>query len=170
MPSYPVLQPNGQFAIWSTVVDDFTALNLSKAEAMQFLEERHNYSDLPRFMAELAQGALPLAWWDDWPDLVADALWRYGADNATVKEALELTPDPLMRRYIQASAALSKAEITADELRGRAEAAEAKLDAVPVAAIRQVFYAGRWKDQQEVFDKSYDIVDEWLAQQGEVQP
>lgn len=37
MGSYPIQQPNGKYGVWSTIVDDFTAVNLSKDEAVQML-------------------------------------------------------------------------------------------------------------------------------------
>jgi len=33
MPAYPVLQPDGQLAVWSTVVDNFIAFDLSVESA-----------------------------------------------------------------------------------------------------------------------------------------
>lgn len=37
MPTYPLKQPNGLYAIFSTIVDDFTRMNLSRDEVRALL-------------------------------------------------------------------------------------------------------------------------------------
>ncbi len=39
MPAYFVMQPDGRFARFSTVVDDFTDLNMSEEECIQLVVE-----------------------------------------------------------------------------------------------------------------------------------
>lgn len=128
MPRYPVLQPNGKFAVWSTIVDHFIMLDCSKDEAIRFVEKCGNYSNLPKFIDEVEQGKLPLHWWHDWPDLVADALGRHGEEDETVKEALALTADPMMMlRYIEMRVAAGKAEVRADDMHYELQAAKKRI-------------------------------------------
>ncbi len=135
MPSYPVLQPDGQLAIWSTVVDNFTYFDCDRENAVAILAERYRDGEkVAEHVAQVAAGTIPLNWWRDWPDLVAWATFMHDEEDETVKEAMKLTPDTMTRRYIAQVVKTCQADGRTDDARHelaimtkRAEEAEFKL-------------------------------------------
>lgn len=128
MPRYPVLQPDGKLAIWSTIVDHFLAFDCTQDEAVQELSQYHT-GPIAETVRRTAAGEIPFEWCQDWADCVAEAHWRHGEENEAVQEAMTRTPDPMMRRYIGMCVATSKAEIAADDLRAALAAATARAEA-----------------------------------------
>lgn len=116
MPQYPVLQPNGNIAIWSTVVDHFIALDCTPAEAVSVLSERYrNDSRLAGFVDAVQRGQRPFDHWNDWIDCLAWVLVTVGMEDETVRVAWELTTTPMVRRCAEQGAATMRAEQRADE-------------------------------------------------------
>lgn len=111
MPHYPVRQPDGMLAVWSTIVDHFTSFDNLVTEAAEEINRWHTGDSLP-FCQQVADGQKPFDHWHDWETCVSTAISRHGEDDETTQMALELTTD---RRLIDALVALSRAEIRADE-------------------------------------------------------
>ena len=172
MPQYPVLQPDGKLAVWSTVVDHFIALDCTREEAVSVLDRR--YSDHQRsveLVAKVAAGERPFERWDDWPDCVAWVVGRDGEEDADAKELLARTPDPMTRRYIEMRAALGKTEVRADEAQYGLNRAREALAAVPRAAIRAVWEAAKALNSERGLGMTPDLiaVETWLAREAEAQ-
>jgi len=133
MPRYPVLQPDGRIAVWSTIVDTFVGLDCSVDEAtgimMQWFdnEERANVHGI---VTRCAAGEKVFDWWDDWAKCLAWATYLHGVEDDTIKWATERTPDAMTRRYIEQFVRTCKAESRADE-------AEAELAAIVQQLIEQ---------------------------------
>lgn len=134
MPHYPVLQPDGKIAVWSTIVDSFTAFDCDQAEAVSELAQWHK-GNLADVTARVANGEIPFDHWQDWADCAAWATFVHGADDATVQQAMERTPDAMMRRYLKQFVMTCKTEGTVYDLRvelatmtDRAEVAGAERD------------------------------------------
>ena len=106
MPTYPVKQPDGQLAVWSTVVDHFLAFDCDVDGAAHIISMRHS-GNVREVCEQVAAGEKPFDHFEDWEDLVGQALGRYGEEDQTVQWALERTPD---RRYPDLYAALWRAE------------------------------------------------------------
>ena len=96
MAIYPVRQPNGNLAIWSMVVEQFTAFDLTIAAAAASIKERHSsqMDDIRAFCTNVQKGKIPYPWMMTWDEALAKALHQYGKDDEEVKKALDLTPDP----------------------------------------------------------------------------
>lgn len=128
MPRYPVLQPDGKLAIWSTIVDKFLCFDYTVQQAMEWLADR--YENTPESFeyecVSVAAGAVP-DFMRDWAHNAAWALHLHGPDDESVRRALERTPDAMTRRYIEQFVMTCKAESNGDELRVRATAAEARV-------------------------------------------
>lgn len=128
MPSYPVLQPNGQLAVWSTVVDHFMAFDCTPYEAAAQIEwSRHQPTERAiELCAAVQRGEKPYDHWQDWDSRVGSAMSQHGENDETVLQAIALTPDmTIARSYYE----LGKAESAADELRFQLEdALKAKKD------------------------------------------
>jgi len=92
MPAYPVLQPDGQLAVWSTVVDNFIAFDLSVESATYVIGLRHS-GNVKEICQRVANGEKPFDHWKDWFDCVGLMIGRYGEDDAEVQAALTRTPD-----------------------------------------------------------------------------
>jgi hypothetical protein len=112
MPTYPVLQPDGMIAIWSTVVDNFLGFGYTVDEATDELLTR---TSSPRDMVkgytqDVAAGRIPFDWWSDWPERVAWATLQQGEEDEGVKGAMALTPDPMTRRFIEQFVMTCRAE------------------------------------------------------------
>ncbi len=135
MPRYPVLQPDGKLAVWSTIVDKFLGFDYTVQQAMEWLADR--YENTPESFeyecVSVAAGAVP-DFMRDWAHNTAWALYLHGPDDESVRRALERTPDAMTRRYIEQFVNTCKAESRADEAVERAEAAEAQLAGVLPAA------------------------------------
>ena len=95
MPHYPVLQPDGQLAIWSTIVDSFTCFNCTPIEAADELMAWHK-DESARALSlceRVAKGEIPFEHWRTWENRVTLAILQHGRDDETVQYALEITPD-----------------------------------------------------------------------------
>jgi len=130
MPRYPVLQPDGKLAVWSTIVDTFVAIDCASDEAAAVLQhwyDNESRSELQEIVNRCAKGEQVYDWWWDWPKCVAWATFLHGESDGTVKLAMERTPDAMTRRYIKQYVMTCKAESNGDEFRDRAAAAEARV-------------------------------------------
>lgn len=130
MSQYPVLQPNGKLAVWSTIVDHFIALDCTPDETVEVLA--HRYPDRAKVaerVAAVQRGEKVHDHWDDWPDCVAWAMNLHGPDDETVKDAMALTPDPMTRRYIDQVVATCKVERIADDARYELERVQVRAEA-----------------------------------------
>lgn len=112
MPTYPVLQPDGKIAIWSTVVDNFLGFDYTVDEATDELLTRTSSSRglVKGYTQDVAEGRIPLDWWSDWPERVGWALFQQGSSDEGVTEAMARTPDPMTRRFIEQFEATCRAE------------------------------------------------------------
>ena len=88
MPAFPVLQPDGRLAIFSTVVEHFVAFDASVEEAVIEISERHR-GPIEWAVREVAAGRLPYDHFDTWTDCVSRAIFRHGDDDETVQMALD---------------------------------------------------------------------------------
>lgn len=117
MPHYPVLQPDGLLAVWSTIVDHFTAFDCSPTEAAEEISRWHT-GNVTAICKQVANGDKPFDHWKDWDDCVGEILARYGETDETVVMALERT---LNRRISDLIAALWRAESRADDYESQIE-------------------------------------------------
>lgn len=129
MPRYPVLQPDGKLAVWSTIVDKFLGFDYTVQQAMEWLADR--YENTPESFeyecVSVAAGVVP-DFMQDWAHNAAWALYLHGPDDKSVKLAMERTTDAMTRRYIEQFVMTCKAESRADEAVERAETAEKRID------------------------------------------
>lgn len=156
MPSYPVRQPDGQLAIWSTIVDHFTAFDCDIAECVEELAMRYrtSHAKLEQWCVDVQNGKIEYDYMRDWPDLLGVALARFGDDDETVKEAMERTPDELTRRYAKQVQHIWSIERRLDDMRE-------KLAAVPAGAICAIHEAWNRGDAEEWY-----AVEKWLKGMG----
>ncbi len=130
MPIYPVLQPDGKLAVWSTVVDHFIALNCSVEEAIGIISQRHS-GDVRSAVESAASGSDPFPPYGDWDMRLAWALYRFGENDETVISALSISPNQKAARWycdlIRAEVAKDEAIFERDTAIARAETAEAAL-------------------------------------------
>lgn len=110
MPSYFVTQPNGEYALFSTIVDHFTAVGFTVADCMDWYRENgvniggiaHNWSrvkdDLvPHEEHKHDPNIHPL---NRWNDCLNTILWRHGTaalakflvENPETYEAVSTEP------------------------------------------------------------------------------
>ena len=115
MPHYPVLQPNGKLAVWSTIVDCFTALDCSVDDAAAEIGRWHS-GDVRGACVSVAAGLLPFDHWKDWDVCLGWVLVSVGENDESVKYALSITPDQTAARLY---ADLIRTERAADDLRFR---------------------------------------------------
>jgi hypothetical protein len=156
MPHYPVLQPDGLLAVWSTIVDNFVAFDCNQVEAVRELSQWHT-GNLAEVTAKVVNGEIPFDHWNDWADCVAWAQFMHGVEDGTVKEAMQRTPDAMTRRYIEQFVATCKAESAADNLRhelaaanARTEKAEAELEHLDTVLTRYLSgYTKRELDENQ---------------------
>lgn len=92
MPAFPVLQPDGKLAVFSTVVDSFVALDCSIEEATEEVSQRHS-GDVETTVKDVAAGRIPYPHFMEWADCVAWAIVRYGEEDETVLMALDRSYD-----------------------------------------------------------------------------
>lgn len=59
MPAFPLKQPNGTYARFSTVVDDFTAMNLTRSEMKATLMREVGANEAARALARADKDVLP---------------------------------------------------------------------------------------------------------------
>lgn len=88
MPSYFVTQPNGEYALFSTIVDMFTAVGFTEADCMDWYREHgcnsqeseHNWGRVIADVVPLEEdkhdpNVHPL---NRWHDCLNTILWRHG--------------------------------------------------------------------------------------------
>ncbi len=175
MPSYPVKQPDGKLAIWSTIVDHFTAFDCDIDECARELSYRYRdpIDKLRQWCAETLDGKVD---YRDWPDLLGMALARFGPTDETVKEAMDRTPDELTRRYAEKIQHIWRIERELDDmrddrrqLRSDNEKLSALAAAVPVLSIAGLVLGVKTQSWQMAQAHVGDV-DQWLVSIGEVQP
>lgn len=99
MPQYPVLQPDGQYAIWSTVSDDFIFLGLTAAQCESELARR--YPNMESSAIDEVIHGVTYGEESDymrWPECLAWATYRHGENDADVVLAHSITPDDIKKR------------------------------------------------------------------------
>jgi len=132
MPGYPVLQPDGQLAVWSTIVDHFLAFDCAAEKAAQEIDwqlRQPNQRTID-ICAAVQRGEKPFAHWQDWNSRVGFAMLQHGENDETVRQAIALTPDmTIAKLYYE----LGKAETAADELRFQLEDAIKRTQTAPPA-------------------------------------
>jgi len=104
MPHYPVLQPDGQWAVFSTIVDAFTVFDATINEALDELEKWHKLdrAEQVAHLERIAAGEQPrYPHWHDWD---ASAAWMLFLRLGTVDETSDLinerTPPERMARIM----------------------------------------------------------------------
>ena len=141
MPKYPVLQPDGKLAVWSTITDTFSYLDCTVDEAAdgllqwytEFVASNVTRPELYDMVSRCAAGEMVYPFWRDWAHLVAWTTYFHGGDEEITGGLMERTPDPMTRRYIEQFVATCKAESRADDLNTELIAARqriAELEAV----------------------------------------
>lgn len=116
MPSYPVLQPDGQLAVWSTIVNHFLAFDCTAEKAAQEIDwqlRQPNQRTID-ICAAVQRGEKPFDHWGNWTTRVGWALHLHGEDDETVQEALKRTPD---KTLIMLYRAVCETERAADDAR-----------------------------------------------------
>lgn len=82
MPHYPVLQPDGQWAIYSTIVDAFTVMDATTEQALEELASWHRIPDEAKELDHLnriASGEAPkYAHWHNWNYCAAWIIFFHG--------------------------------------------------------------------------------------------
>ena len=124
MPKYPVLQPDGKLAVWSTISDTFSYLDCTVDEAAdgllqwytEFVASNVTRPELYDMVSRCAAGEMVYPFWRDWAHLVAWTTYFHGGDEEITGGLMERTPDPMTRRYIEQFVATCKAESRADDL------------------------------------------------------
>lgn len=110
MGAYPVLQPNGNFAIWNTVADGFSDLNLTEHQALSYFYEydgRKGRECRPYREAQLQScretgRAFEKA--DTWPEAVAWVLMLGDCDREVFRDSISELGllDPTTRKQVDA--------------------------------------------------------------------
>ena len=159
MPRYPVRQPDGQLAIWSTIVDHFVGFDYTADEATDELARNYQSprEEIAQRVYQVCMGVIPFDWWKDWADCLAWALSMHGEEDEGVIEALAMTTDAMTLRYIKQFVATCEAETTADNLRhelaaanARTEKAEAELEHLDTVLTRYLSgYTKRELDENQ---------------------
>lgn len=96
MPRYPVLQPDGQLAIFSTIVDAFTVFNRTESQAVQQMRRWYNNPELTEHVASVASGEIPIDFWKNWIEACAWMIFVNGDssnEDSSVFIAKSITPD-----------------------------------------------------------------------------
>ncbi len=94
MTNYPVLQPNGLFAIWSTIVESPTFLNCTVEDIVSELATRPGNAELLRgWCQQLKEGHLPREHWSKWDEALACTMYHHGAGSEIAMQMLAITPD-----------------------------------------------------------------------------
>jgi hypothetical protein len=68
MPTYPLMQPNGLYAIFSTIVDDFTGMNLLRSEVRAEFASRGGEASADRLLARADRDVECACYDDDAPE------------------------------------------------------------------------------------------------------
>lgn len=88
MARYPVLQPNGNYAVWSTIVDGYVAIECDREEATAAMREWYSTMPLADFnykldeaFKRLADGHAAFDWASKWNNLLPWQAYRQGLEN-----------------------------------------------------------------------------------------
>lgn len=81
MPKCIVLQPNGKYAIWSSVVDDFTGFDYTRDELLQ----DHELRDIDKQIENITGSGISWDWADTWSGCV-----RWVEKHGDSHESLEV--------------------------------------------------------------------------------
>lgn len=95
MPQYPVLQPDGNYAIWSTVVDHFVWMGLTEPQCQAELQRRYpsvESSAIDKVIHEVTYGDSDFM---RWPRCLAWATYHHGENDAGVTLAYGITPEDM---------------------------------------------------------------------------
>lgn len=98
MPHYPVRQPSGKLAIYSTIVDSFTMYDCDTAEAVNEILNWHKDTNPPRLygmVSDIAAGLDPetvCKHWHGWEYCLSWAAFMHGWQNEVVIEFMNMTP------------------------------------------------------------------------------
>lgn len=93
MPHFPVLQPNGKFAIYSTIVDGITLYDCTIDEALSELEAWHvlDRETERQHLEEIAAGKQPrYKHWLQWTAVLPWSIFIHGEED--MKPFIEMTP------------------------------------------------------------------------------
>ena len=90
MPHYPVLQPDGQWSVFSTIVDAFVVVDATLNEALDELENWHHFDRAEQMahLDQIAAGSPPR--YPHWKTWDASAAWCIFLRLGTIDEAVDL--------------------------------------------------------------------------------
>lgn len=98
MPHYPVRQPDGKLAIYSTIVDCFTVYDCDIFEAVNEIMQWHTVSDpskLYAMVSDIKAGHDPKTVnerWDGWEYCLAWAAYMHGWEDESIVQFINMTP------------------------------------------------------------------------------
>lgn len=113
MPRYPVLQPNGNLAIWSTIVDSLVAVDLTVQQAARELTCWHKGPNLT-YCRAVANGSKPFEFWKSWDECLGLMIDREGESVPDIQYLISITPN---MEGVRIYGKLIDAERVADEAR-----------------------------------------------------
>lgn len=112
MPQHLVLQPNGKYAVWSTIVDNFLSLDSTRDEILSIDESYHDSIDYPgglpqykedleRELEHIEKSGIAWDWAGDWNDRVR--LLEQNEESETLKIIDDLgLPRRMKRKHTMA--------------------------------------------------------------------
>lgn len=104
MPHYPVLQPDGKFAIYSTIVDAFTVMDATAEQALEELTLWHRIPDEAKeldHLKRIAAGEVPkYAHWHSWDYCAAWIIFFHGRDDEQADYIRQRTPADRMANIL----------------------------------------------------------------------
>lgn len=115
MPHYPVLQPNGNLAIWSTIIDSLVAVDLTVEQAARELASWHAGPNLT-YCRAVANGSKPFGWWKSWVECLGWMIAREGESDPDIQYAVSITSASDMEG-VHLYEVLIRAERAADDAR-----------------------------------------------------
>ena len=98
MPHYPVRQPDGKLAIYSTIVDAFTMYDCDTPEAVNEMLNWHMDTDPPTLygmVSDIKFGQDPkrvCKHWQGWDECLAWSAYMHGWDDESVQVFINMTP------------------------------------------------------------------------------
>lgn len=98
MPHYPVRQPDGKLAVYSTIVDSFTMFDCDTEEAVNEILNWHMDTNPPSLygkVCDIKAGLDPKSvykCWNDWEYCLAWSAYIYGYDSDGVVLFMNMTP------------------------------------------------------------------------------
>lgn len=85
MPSAPVLQPDGRMAVWSSIVDDFTFLNMTAPElAVELADSFQKYQpdEFVQALRNIHEHGRAWKWAPTWKEAMKTIRDLHGAETA----------------------------------------------------------------------------------------